>query len=64
MRQTITKSLIVLAFAFLFSLAASEASGEADLVITSLDYTNDFENGDPVTIVQSGRDDDTEYKYN
>ena len=64
MRQTITNSLAVLAFAFLFSLAASEASGEADLVITSLDYTNDFENGDPVTIVQSGRDDDTEYKYN
>jgi len=64
MRQFFRNSLAVLVFAFLFSLAASGASGEADLVITSLDYTNDFENGDPVTIVQSGRDDDTEYKYN
>ena len=65
MRKTPRYSFAVLVFAFLLSLAASNASSEeADLVITSLDYTNDFETGDPVTIVQSGRDADTVYKYN
>ncbi len=64
MRKTLKYSFAVLVFAFLLSLAASEASGEVDLTITSLDYTNDFDTGDPVTIVQSGKDADTVYKYN
>ena len=51
MRKTPKFSFAVLVFAFLLSLAASEASGEVDLTITSLDYTNDFDTGDPVTIV-------------
>ncbi|MEC7930136.1 MAG: CARDB domain-containing protein [Candidatus Thermoplasmatota archaeon] len=64
MRKTPPYSFAVLAFAFLLLLAASEASGEVDLTITSLDYTNDFDTGDPVTIVQSGKDAGTVYKYN
>ncbi len=37
---------------------------DADIDITALKYTNDFENGDPVTIVSSGKDDATAYNYN
>lgn len=65
MLRTLRNSLTALAFLFLFSLAAASATGDgADLTVTALDYTNDFETGDPVTIVQSGRDAGTVYKYN
>ncbi|MDP6846456.1 MAG: CARDB domain-containing protein [Candidatus Poseidoniia archaeon] len=65
MRQHLRNALAVLASVILFSLAATTVTGEGvDLTITSLDYTNDFETGDPVTIVQSGRDAGTVYKYN
>ena len=37
---------------------------DADIDITAIKYTNDFENGDPVTIVSSGKDDATAYNYN
>ncbi len=47
MRKPLRYSFAVLVFTFLLSLAASNASSEgADLVITSLDYTNDFETGE------------------
>ena len=64
MRKPPRYSFAVLVFAFLLSLAASNASSEeVDLTVTALDYTNDFEGGEPVTVVQNGRDNDTLFRY-
>ena len=37
---------------------------DPEIDISAIKYTNDFENGDPVTIVFSGKDDATAYNYN
>ena len=37
---------------------------DPEIDITGIKYTNDFENGNPVTIVSSGKDDATAYNYN
>ena len=37
---------------------------DPEIDISAIKYTNDFENGDPITIVFSGKDDATAYNYN
>ncbi len=46
------------------ALVETANGDDADIDITTIKYTNDFENGDPITIVSSGKDDATAYNYN
>ena len=47
---------------FLISANYVEAD-DSDISISSIRYTNDFENGESITIIDSGRDGGTEYRY-
>ena len=59
------KNILILAAIILALVSIGGASAdETDIDITTIKYTNDFENGDPVTIVSSGKDDATAYNYN
>ena len=53
---------VVLLFSLL--IIGSVNADESDIDISSIRYTNDFVNGEAVTIVSSGKDGGTEYKYN
>ena len=61
----IGKNTLIL-FALLLVLVFVETANadESDIDISSIRYTNDFVNGEAVTIVASGKDSGTEYKYN
>ena len=54
---------IILATAVIAFLSGYTAADDSDLVVNSIKYTNDFENGEGITLVQSGRDEGTEYRY-
>ncbi|MEO2180654.1 MAG: hypothetical protein ABGW86_05195, partial [Candidatus Poseidoniia archaeon] len=59
------KNILFLAVIMLTLALVETANGDdADIDITTIKYTNDFENGDPITIVSSGKDDATAYNYN
>ena len=47
-----------------FILIGQVKADEPNIDIAGIRYTNDFENGDPITIVSSGKDDATAYNYN
>ena len=53
--------LVAILLTFLTNTAGAD---ESDIDISSIRYTNDFVNGEAVTIVASGKDSGTEYKYN
>jgi len=57
-----------LIFSFIFFVSIiliGQANGDdPDIDITTIKYTNDFENGNAVTIVSSGKDNATAYNYN
>ena len=57
-------SLHLLVFSICLICLNGANGDDADIDITTIKYTNDFENGDPVTIVSSGKDSSTEYNYN
>ncbi len=55
----------IFSFFLIFLLFTNSTNGEEpDVNIDSIKYTNDFENGDPITIVSSGKDNATVYNYN
>ena len=54
---------IILATAVIVFLSGYTAADDSDVVVNSIKYTNDFENGEAITLVESGRDEGTEYRY-
>ena len=46
-----------------FILVGQVKADESSIDITTIKYTNDFENGEAVTIVQSGKNESTEYSF-
>jgi len=46
-----------------FILIGQVKADESSIDITTIKYTNDFENGEAVTIVQSGKNESTEYSF-
>ena len=58
------KILISVILLFILLLVGNVNADETDIDISSIRYTNDFVNGEPITLIGSGRDVGTEYKYN
>ena len=56
--------LISVILLFILLLVGNVNADETDIDISSIRYTNDFVNGEPITLIGSGRDVGTEYKYN
>ena len=56
--------LISVILLFILLLVGNVNADETDIDISSIKYTNDFVNGEPITLIGSGRDVGTEYKYN
>ena len=54
---------IILATAVIVFLSSYTAADDSDVVVNSIKYTNDFENGEAITVVPSGKDEGTEYRY-
>ena len=54
---------IILATTVIIFLSSYAAADDSDVVVSSIKYTNDFENGEALTVVHSGKDEGTEYKY-
>jgi len=52
--------LAMIIIAFLSNIANAD---EPDIDITNIKYTNDFENGEAVTFIQSGKNESTEYSF-
>jgi len=58
------KNILILAGIILALVSIGAASAdEADIDITTIKYTNDFENGEAVNIVPSGKNESTEYSF-
>ena len=58
------KNILILAGIILALVSIGVASAdEADIDITTIKYTNDFENGEAVNIVPSGKNESTEYSF-
>ena len=57
-------TLILIVLLLVLVLVENANADESDIDISSIRYTNDFVNGESVTIVSSGKDEATEYKYN
>ena len=63
--MTLSKNVIIpVVLLFSLLLIGNVNADDSDIDISSIRYTNDFVNGEAVTIVSSGRDGGTEYKYN
>ena len=60
LRQNIAFLLIIF---ITFILVGQVKADEPNIDITSIKYTNDFENGEAVTVVQSGKNESTEYSF-
>ena len=56
-------SLHLLVFAIILVCVNGVMADDSDIEISSIRYTNDFENGESITIIDSGRDGNTEYRY-
>ena len=58
------KNLLILAAIILALVLVGMADAdEIDVDITNIKYTNDFENGEAVNIVPSGKNESTEYSF-
>ena len=60
LRQNIAFLFIVF---LTFILVDQVEADEPNIDITGIKYTNDFENGEAVTVVQSGKNESTEYSF-
>ena len=49
--------------AIILLLSSYAAADDPDVVVNTIKYTNDFENGEAITVVHSGKDGGTEYRY-
>ena len=49
--------------AIILLLSSYAAADDPDVVVNTIKYTNDFENGEAITVVHSGNDGGTEYRY-
>tara|TARA_B100001029_G_scaffold93618_1_gene76824 strand:+ start:4380 stop:8030 length:3651 start_codon:yes stop_codon:yes gene_type:complete len=49
--------------AIILLLSSYATADDPDVVVNTIKYTNDFENGEAITVVHSGKDGGTEYRY-
>ena len=62
--MVIRHSLAFLVIIFItFAIIGQVKAEDAEINISSIKYTNDLENGELVTLVSSGKDNATSYKY-
>ena len=62
--MALRQNIVLLFIIFItFILIGQVKADESSIDITSIKYTNDFENGEAVTIVQSGKNESTEYSF-
>jgi len=62
--MVIRHSLAFLVIIFItFIIIGQAKADDAEINISSIKYTNDLENGELVTLISSGKDNATNYKY-